>query len=312
MPFDYATGGELNVVYGGVTRGEVPMRFTLTGSFTRYQNGGGGASIPSFGTNFTSAALRVGNRLLVATSNLQTAGSSPVYNPGTVLFFALDDSGATTTVTPASPFYAVTSDPNPLALTDLGGGRVAVTNAGISDASFPPLVTGKGSIDVLEAATGKLVGSFPLGLGNPGGRGLALDPTGSVAVAGSQTYRRLYAVDVRGIAALPQRRRPAPAAAVVQRRRGRQRGRRGVSAHARDPGRREPIVLRRRPARAASSRTCRRCASARPATSWWRPRSTTAGSRSPRSTRATSRQVCRCSRRASARRRPSPRPDPPE
>jgi hypothetical protein len=203
VPFDYATGAGVNVLYSGQLRSAVPTRFQLNGSFTRYQSGGGGASITSFKTNFTASALRVGNRLLVATSNLQTAGSNPVYNPGTVLFFALDDSGATPTVTPAAPFFAVTSDPNPLALTDLGGGRVAVTNAGISDASFPPLVTGKGSIDVLEAATGKLVGSFPLGAGNPGARSLALDPTGSVAVAGSQTNRRLYAVDVRGIAALP-------------------------------------------------------------------------------------------------------------
>ena len=207
----------------------------------------------------------------------------------------------------------MTSDPNPLALTDLGGGRVAVTNAGISDASFPPLVTGKGSIDVLEAATGKLVGSFPLGAGNPGGRALALDPTGSVAVAGSQTYRRLYAVDVRGIAALPasdvdpRLQRPSCNDVAGDSAGGvpclRTRVIRGGA---------NPIVLaaaarleRRLLVRAAGA--LRRVGRLRGR----RPRSTTAGSRSPRSTRATSRQVCRCSRRASARRRRSPRPDPP-
>jgi len=202
IPFNYATGAGQSVLYSGQSRTAVPTRHTLSGSFTRYQNGGGGAAITSFKTNFTASALRIGNRLIVATSNIQTAGSNPVYNPGTVLFFAFDDSGATPVVTPADPFFAVTSDPNPLALTDLGGGRIAVTNAGIADASFPPLVTGQGSIDVLDVATGKLVGSIPLGPSNPGGRGLALDPTGSVAVAGSQTHRRLYAVDVRGLAAL--------------------------------------------------------------------------------------------------------------
>ncbi|HXZ85772.1 MAG TPA: hypothetical protein VEI82_09800, partial [Myxococcota bacterium] len=157
----------------------------------------------SFQTNFTSAALRVGSRLVVATSNFQQAGSNPVFNPGTVLLFELDDSVQPPRVTPASPFFLVTSDPNPIALTALAGGRVLVTNAGIHDASFPPLVTGQGSIDVIDPAAGRFVGSIPLGQGNPGGRSLALDPTGSVALAGSQTLRQLFAVDVRGLATLP-------------------------------------------------------------------------------------------------------------
>ncbi|HXZ86563.1 MAG TPA: thrombospondin type 3 repeat-containing protein [Myxococcota bacterium] len=203
VPFDYATGSSISVSYAGQSRTAVPTRFTLTGSFTRYQASGSGAAISSFKTNFTSAALRVGNRLVVTSSNFQTAGASPVLNPGTVLFFDLDDSSPTTTVTPASPFFAVTSDPNPLALTPLPGGRVAVTNAGVYDASFPPQVTGQGSIDILDVASGQLVGSIPLGAGDPGGGALALDPSGSVAVAGSQTLRQLYAVDVRGVAALP-------------------------------------------------------------------------------------------------------------
>jgi len=213
VPFNYASGAGWTVLYSGQSRTSVPTKQTIAGAFTRYQDGGGGASISSFKTNFTGGALRIGNRLLVATSNLQQAGSSPVFNPGTVLFFALDDSGPTTTVTPANPFFAVTSDPNPTSLTELPGGRVAVTNAGIYDASFPPQVTGSGSIDVLDAATGLLVGSIPLGPGNPSGRGLALDPTNSVAVAGSATLRQLVAIDVRGIAALPT----APVDARLQR-----------------------------------------------------------------------------------------------
>jgi len=201
VPFDYSTGSGISVLYSGQSRTAVPTRVTLSGSFTRYQSSGTGAAISSFKTNFTSAALRVGSRLLVATSNLQQAGSSPVFNPGTVLFFALDDSGATTAIVPADPFFAVTSDPNPIALTALPGGRVAVTNAGIYDTSFPPTVTGQGSIDILDAASGKLVGSIPLGAVNPGT--LALDPTSSVVVAGSQTLRALFAADVRGLDSLP-------------------------------------------------------------------------------------------------------------
>ena len=203
VPFDYATGAGWPLLYAGASRMSVPTRHTLTGSFATYPSSGAGTAIASFTTNFTSAALRIGNRLVVATSDIKQTGSSPIWNPGAVLFFSIDDSGPTTTVAPASPFYAITSDPNPIALTELPGGRVAVTNAGIFDASFPPLVTGQGSIDILDVATGLLVGSIPLGPGNPAGRSLALDPTGSVAVAGSATLRQLVAVDVRNVAALP-------------------------------------------------------------------------------------------------------------
>jgi len=202
VPFNYATGAGVTISYSGQTRTAVPTRQTLTGAFTRYQNGGGGAAITSFKTNFTSGVVRVGNRLVVASSNLQQTGSNPVYNPGTVLFFTLDDSGSTPAIAPASPFFAITSDPNPIALSVLPGGRVAVTNAGIFDASFPPLVTGQGSIDIIDPQSGSLVGSIPLGAANPSSA-LALDPTGSVGVTGSATFRRLYAVDLRGVDALP-------------------------------------------------------------------------------------------------------------
>jgi hypothetical protein len=212
VPFNYATGAGWPLLYSGQNRTSVPTKHTIAGAFTRYQNGGGGAAISSFKTNFTSGALRIGNRLVVVTSNIHQAGASPIWNPGTVLFFTLDDSGATPSVMPASPFYALTSDPNPIALQELPGGRVAVTNAGIFDASFPPLVTGSGSIDILDAATGLMVGSIPLGAGNPAGE-LALDPTSSVGVAGSATLRQLVAVDLRGIADLP----PAAVDARVQR-----------------------------------------------------------------------------------------------
>jgi hypothetical protein len=213
VPFDYATGAGWPLLYSGVSRSSVPARHVIAGSFTTYPSSGAPLSIASFTTNFTSAALRIGSRLVVASSNIRQSGSSPIWNPGTLLFFSIDDSGPTTTVAPASPFYAITSDPNPIALTELPGGRVAVTNAGLFDASFPPLVTGQGSIDVVDVASGLLVGSIPLGPGNPAGRSLALDPTGSVGVAGSTTLRQLVAVDVRGVAALPT----APVDARLQR-----------------------------------------------------------------------------------------------
>ena len=213
VPFSTTTGGDGSLLYQGQSRRSIPTLRTVTGSFTTYTHAGAGSEISSFATNFTSDIVRVGNRLLVATSNfclvrrnpvqLCTLGPSPILNPGTVLVFDIDDSGPTPTVVPANPPYLITSDPNPTALTVLPDGLVAVTNTGILDAGFPPLVIGPGSIDIIDPLAGTLLGSVPL-TSNPGGRTLAVDPSGSVAVAGSHTQRQLYAIDIRGLALLPR------------------------------------------------------------------------------------------------------------
>ena len=203
VPFDAATGADWPLLYEASPRLSVPTRRVVSGSFTTYVKTGAGESLASFPTTFTAAVVRKGGRLLVATSNLRFGGADPEFYPGTVLLFDIDDSGPTTLVAPASPPYVITSDPNPTALTLLSGGLVAVTNTGLLDVGVPPLVTGVGSIDVIDATAGALVGSFPLGQANPGGRTLAIDPTGAVAVAGSATRRSLYAVDIRGLDALP-------------------------------------------------------------------------------------------------------------
>jgi hypothetical protein len=196
VPVDLATGANELLLYQAVQRKEVPTRHTITGSFTTYLDGQPGNPVASFDTSFTSAVLRVGDRLLVATSNLKTAGSNPEFYPGTVLLFDIDDSGPTMQIDPATPAYLVTSDPNPTALTLLPGDLVGVTNTGLLDPAFPPFVTDDGSVDVIDPAAGVLLGSIPLGP-NPGARSLALDPTGSVAVAGSHTMRALFSCPTR-------------------------------------------------------------------------------------------------------------------
>ncbi|MFQ5513183.1 MAG: YncE family protein [Myxococcota bacterium] len=203
------------VRYRGEPRLSVPTKLCITGPYTTYTRDGRGPTVTGFGTNLTSDVLRVGDRLLVATSNFKLAGSNPELYPGTVLLFDIDDSGPVTRVDPASPPFLVTSDPNPTALTPLPGGLVAVTNTGLLDAAFPPLVTGTGSLDILDPAAATLLGSIPLGAGNPGGRNLAIDPSGSVAVVSSHTLRALVAVDLRDLDGLsrptldPTRQRPS-------------------------------------------------------------------------------------------------------
>ena len=198
----------------GQSVGAIPTDRPIAGSFVTYRDAGGRA-IAAFTTGFTSSALRVGDRLLVSTSNFALVGSDPELYPGTVLAFDIEDQGDLLRLAPASPAYLVTSDPNPGSLTLLPGGRVAVVNTGLLDPGFPPLLTGSGSVDILDPVTLQWVGSIPLGPGNPGGRRIAIDPTGSVGVVTSHTFRQLFAVDLRGIGDLapmpidPQLQRPS-------------------------------------------------------------------------------------------------------
>ncbi len=198
-PFDPRTGQARSVLFEGVVRPSIPTARAISGSFTRTN----GVPIASFDTNYTSDVLRVGNRLLVSTSNFATVGSNPVLNPGTVLLFDLDDSNPTLLVAaPASPAYVVTTDPNPTALTPLPGGRVAVTNTGRLVLSSPPSAGGPASIDVIDPAAGAIVASIPLGSSAPAFDRVAVDPSGSVGLFGSAVLRALYAVDLRGVAEL--------------------------------------------------------------------------------------------------------------
>jgi hypothetical protein len=97
----------------------------------------------------------------------------------------------------------VTTDPNPTSLTPLAGGRVAVTNTGRLLLSSPPAAGGPASVDVIDAASGALVVSIPLGAAAPTFNPIAVDPTGSVGLLGSAVLRALYAVDLRGVDLLP-------------------------------------------------------------------------------------------------------------
>lgn len=199
-PFDPRTGQPRSVQFEGVLRPSIPTARAIAGSFTRSD----GAPVAQFTTNFTSDALRVGHRLLVSTSNFATVGSNPLLYPGTVLLFDLDDANpGLLLAAAASPPYLVTTDPNPTALTPLPGGRVAVTNTGRVLLSSPPGAGGPASVDVIDPAAGVIVASIPLGPSAPTFDRIAVDPSGSVGLLGSAVLRALYAVDFRGVAALP-------------------------------------------------------------------------------------------------------------
>ena len=211
IPFDTTTGQAVAVRFQGALRLSVPTRRSISGDYTTTS----GRSMPSFQTNITEDVLRVGNRLLAVTGNF-VRFSPPETNPGVVLIFEIADPAARPlVVVPASPPFFITSDPNPTALTPLPGGLVAVTNTGLigiaANGTGEPV--GPGSVDIIDPAAGRIVASIPLGAVNPGLKEFAVDPTGQVGVLGSSVRRELYAIDLRGLDALP----PSPADPTRQR-----------------------------------------------------------------------------------------------
>ncbi len=202
VPFNPVTGLAYDVSYAGIVRKSIPSDATITGSFTRSDS----TPIASFVTDLTSGAVRVGDRLLVTSGNFDSF-SPQVNDPGTVLLFDIDDANSPWLVTPATPAYILTSDPNPTEITLLPSGLVAVTNTGLIDFSVPPDykpgAVGPGSIDIIDPVAATVLASIPLGFSSPSYKTLAVDATGSVAVVGSATLRQLFAIDLRDLDQLP-------------------------------------------------------------------------------------------------------------
>ena len=162
--------------------------------------------VPSYVTRFTSVAgtaLGAG-RLFVATSNLYHPARARFF-PGTVLIYDFDQSSDPPGLQPNTETpYVFTSAFNPTALTahKTAHGRelILVTLTGAIGAGVGGSnIKTEGAIDVIDAASGRLVATVPLGLAGPSFYSLAIDPARRVALTGSTSLRRLYALDLASL-----------------------------------------------------------------------------------------------------------------
>lgn len=177
-------------------------------------------AVPSYSPNFTSGVAVAAGHLFVSMSNLnEDQGTLKTqYLPGSVLVYDLDLLVEPPRISPnPSVPVVLTSGFNPTHVTSIEvGGRefVLVSVSGavglITDDPTTPGVIERGAIaqtgaaiDVIDAETLDLVGTIPLGLAGLATGPLAVDPSGRVAVVGSQVGRTLLAVDLAGLTALP-------------------------------------------------------------------------------------------------------------
>ena len=177
----------------------------------------------TFPASFTSGATVVGNRLFVAMSNLgvDPGREDTQFLPGSVVVYDFDASVDPLAVGPTldtvdGRSYLVTSGFNPTGLTGFAtaGGRdfLLVSHTGAigiraDDPNTDPLESGAlaitdGLIDVIDVDALELVATIPLVGANPAFGGLAIDPTGRVALFGDLNARRLYAIDLDVLASI--------------------------------------------------------------------------------------------------------------
>jgi DNA-binding beta-propeller fold protein YncE len=176
-----------------------------------------GVPLNSFYSSTTSGADYSGERLFVSVANpgadAQTA--TPLYLPGAVLAFELP---TITSIQPdteplAHPSVIFTKGFNPTHVTGYSVGQgeskrnfvlVTVSGAfGVQDDPDTPDVAEEdtdSAIEVIDADTLELVATIPLGKAALSGS-LAIDPTGRVAVVGSDEHRWLLAVDLEPLSA---------------------------------------------------------------------------------------------------------------
>jgi len=152
---------------------------------------------PSYLSTFTNAKVRVAGRLFVATANALPSGGR--YNPGSVLVYDFDESGDVPLIRPHPErrlLFTTHFNPTGLTLHQNSRGRdlVLVTSTGALSASGSVLTPG--GIDVIDVASLRVVATIPLEYAGASFGRLAIDPTGRVALAGSDSKRHLYAVDL--------------------------------------------------------------------------------------------------------------------
>ncbi len=183
---------------------------------------------PSFRPTFTSGAAVAAGHLFVSMSNLadNSVPTNAQYLPGAVLVYDFDVSTGAPIVSPnAATPVLVTTGFNPAHVTAYrtpsGRDLVLVTESGAigrrtDDPATPALEAGgvaltDAFVDVIDAATLRLLATVPLGAVGLAFDRLAIDPSGRVALAGSAVGRALYGVDLAPLDALPA----APAAPLV-------------------------------------------------------------------------------------------------
>ncbi|MAG32322.1 MAG: hypothetical protein CL908_15685 [Deltaproteobacteria bacterium] len=157
-----------------------------------------------FVTRFTAGAALAGDRLFVATSNL-VRSSRAQFDPGTVLVFEFDQTVDPPVARPdaATPIL-LTSGFNPTSVTPYTtpSGRhlvlVAVSGAIALDTG-PDLVRTESAIDVIDAATRRLIATIPLGLAGLGFAPIAVDATNRLGLMGAATSRALFGIDLAAL-----------------------------------------------------------------------------------------------------------------
>jgi len=147
---------------------------------------------------YTAGVAESNGKIYVCTSNFSKTGSNPVCPPGTILIYQWDPESNPPNITPSDPPFLVTTRYNPTEVTALGERFVLVTNTGViaigEDALAEPLT--EGSIDVIDTEVDCIVATYPLGMGAPSYKPIAITRDRSRALLGSVAYNTVYELDL--------------------------------------------------------------------------------------------------------------------
>jgi hypothetical protein len=146
--------------------------------------------------SFTSGVAASNGKLYVCTSNFSRTGRKPVCPPGTILIYRWNPESNPANITPSDPSHIVTTRYNPTEVTALGDRFVLVTNTGVISIEKWAVPKTDGSVDVIDSELDCIVATYPLGLGAPSYKPIAITPDRSRALLGSVAYNYVYELDL--------------------------------------------------------------------------------------------------------------------
>ncbi|PIR21617.1 MAG: hypothetical protein COV45_02425 [Deltaproteobacteria bacterium CG11_big_fil_rev_8_21_14_0_20_47_16] len=131
--------------------------------------------------------------LWVSTANYLRYAPPAVAAPGTVFRYTITETGLVAAPQPT----IITSGYNPTGITNVGNGTVLITNSGvlnIIDGEASPETPS--SVDIVNATTGALTSSLPMGKSSLSFFAPRIDPTGQFAYFGSTAFPHVYQLDL--------------------------------------------------------------------------------------------------------------------
>ena len=156
-----------------------------------FVNSDGSVASSNLTPSFPAGITRIGDEILVSTSNYINMQAPALAAPGTILFFKVNGHLL------SRDGVIVTSGYNPTGMSDIGNGNAIVVNSGVIDIiNAKGLPSTESSVDILDVDAKKIVKNISMGMASASFYSPAVTLDKTRAFVGSSSFGNAYEIDL--------------------------------------------------------------------------------------------------------------------